>query len=92
MSALFICMTDLVHCTKEDVYQVFMKKRQYVKGCYPRHYFDEDDIVQDEDKAFIDVGAHKSMYLREISPSFTLVKVERNFGQRKNHLKKSLFP
>lgn len=49
MSSLFKIMVDPVNNMREDVCQVFMKKRQYVKG----RYFDNDGLVQDENDNFV---------------------------------------
>lgn len=88
MNALFKCMIDPVNCTKEEVCQVFMKKRQYVKG----RYFNDDGLVQEENEPFIDAGAHQSTVLKVSTPPFTLVKVERDFRPRNRRLGNSLFP
>lgn len=77
MAFLFRMMIDPVNNTKEDVCQVFMKQRQYVRG----RYFDDDGLVQDENKTFIDLDAQPASYMKEPSPPFTLVKVEKGFGR-----------
>lgn len=59
MKTLFKCMVDPSNCTKEEVSQVFMKKRQYVK----RRYFDDDGLVQDDKEDFIDPDSHPSTYV-----------------------------
>lgn len=56
------------------------------------HYFDDDDLVQEEDKAYINPDAHKSTYLCSTTPPFTPIKVKKDFGHRNGRLGNALFP
>lgn len=59
MSALFKIMVDPVNCNKEEVTQVFMKRRHYEKG----RYYEDVGLAQDEEEEFMDADAKKSTYV-----------------------------
>lgn len=76
MCSLFKIIIDLANCMEEEVSQVFMKCHQYVRG----HYFADDNLIQDEQEAFIDLDQQMTTYVCSKNAPFTLVKVECDFG------------
>lgn len=88
MCYLFKIMIDPIHYNKEDVCQVFMKWRQYGKG----RYFDDNGLVHDENKEFVDADVHSSTYIKSLVAPFMPVKMENIFGKCNDNLGTALFP